>query len=43
MKGERLYRKNNVVHGFVSDDGFKVVSCHQTLPNSNNVVCGQMN
>jgi hypothetical protein len=42
MKGETLYRKNNAVHGFVPDDGFRVVSCHQTLSNSNKV-CGQIN
>jgi hypothetical protein len=42
MKGEALYRKKNAVHGFVSDDGFRVVSCHQTLSNSNKV-CGQIN
>jgi hypothetical protein len=42
MKGETLYRKKNAVHGFVSDDCFWVVSCHQSLSNSNKV-CGQIN
>jgi hypothetical protein len=36
MKGATLYRKNNVVHGFVSDDGFRAVSHHQTLSNIDN-------